>query len=67
MFSEYLDAFLKLLQSDETKNLISHLLETFKTDPAGGLLETIATAVLSFPVTIFPGFVAFLTDLGLIN
>ena len=67
MFSEYLEALLKLLQTDETKNLITRLLETFKTDPVGGLFETIATAVLSFPITIFPGFVAFLTDLGLIN
>ena len=67
MFSQYLDAFLKLFQTDETQNLITHLLETFKTDPAGGLLETIVTAVLSFPITIFPGLVALLTDLGLIN
>ena len=67
MFSEYLEAFLKLLQSNETENLITRLLETFKTDPVGGLLETIVTAVLSFPVTIFPGLVAILTDLGLLN
>lgn len=67
MFSEYLEAFLKLLQSDETENLITRLLETFKTDPAGGLLETIVTFVISFPTTIFPGLVAILMDLGLIK
>ena len=67
MFSEYLDAFLKLFQTDETQNLITHLLETFKTNPAGGLLETIVTFIISFPATIFPGFVALLMDLGIIN
>lgn len=67
MLAEYLRAFLKLLQSDETENLITHLLETFKTDPAGGLLETIVTFIISFPTTIFPGFVAILMDLGLVK
>ncbi len=67
MFSEYIQAFLKLLQTNEAENLLEHLLETFKTNPLGGLLETIVTFVISFPTTIFPGLVALLMDLGLIN
>lgn len=67
MFAEALKVFVDFLKTDEVGNLIANLLETFKTDPTGGVIETVVTAVLSFPTTIFPMFVALLMDLGLVK